>query len=118
MKFEAFDEAMRDLAGVTLEIKWETTRAYCVGDKIFVLAGHLGDAAPLYMFKASELGFEMLVETGAAAPAPYLGRAKWVIMTAPDSLEDADLLAYATEARALVAAKLPKRVRIRLGILK
>jgi hypothetical protein len=37
-------------------------------------------------------------------------------MTAPDSLEDADLVAYATQARALVAAKLPKRVRIGLGI--
>ena len=64
------------------------------------------------MFKASELGFEMLVETeGAAAPAPYLGWAKWVIMTAPDSLEDADLLACVKQAHALVAAKLPKQVR-------
>jgi predicted DNA-binding protein (MmcQ/YjbR family) len=39
-------------------------------------------------------------------------------MTAPDSLEDADLLAYVKQAHALVATKLPKRVRIRLGILK
>ena len=119
MKFEAFDEAMRVLPGVTLDIKWETRRTYCVGDRIFVLAGSLGDEeAPRYVFKASELAFEMLVETGAAAPAPYLGRAKWVIMTAPDSLEDADLLAYVKQAHALVAAKLPKRVRIRLGIQK
>ncbi len=117
MKFEAFDEAMRVLPGVTLDIKWETRRTYCVGDRIFVLAGSLSEEAPRYVFKASELGFEMLVETGAAAPAPYLGRAK-VIMTAPDSLEDADLLAYVKQAHALVAAKLPKRVRRRLGILK
>ena len=39
-------------------------------------------------------------------------------MTASDSLEDADLLAYVKQAHALVAAKLPKRVRTRLGILK
>ena len=117
MKFEAFDEAMRLLPGATLDIKWETRRTYCVGGRIFVLAGSLGDEAPRYVFKASELGFEMLVETGAATPAPYLGRAKWVIMTAPDSLEDADLLAYVTQAHALVAARLPKRVRMGLGIL-
>ncbi len=43
MKFEAFDEAMRVLPGVTLDIKWETRRTYCVGDRIFVLAGSLGD---------------------------------------------------------------------------
>ena len=118
MKFEAFDKAMRVLPGVTLDIKWETRRTYCVGDRIFVLAGSLGDETPLYVFKASEFGFEMLVESGAAAPAPYLGRAKWVITTAPNSLEDDDLLAYVKQAHALVAAKLPKRVRIKLGILK
>ena len=116
MKFEAFDKAMRVLPGVTLDIKWETHRTFCVGDKMFVMAGDLGDEAPRYMFKASELGFEMLVESGAAAPAPYLGRAKWVIMTAPDSLDDADLIAYATQAHAIVAGKLPKRVRVGLGI--
>ena len=53
MKFEAFDEAMRVLPGVTLDIKWETRRTYCVGDRIFVLAGSLGDEAPRYVFKAS-----------------------------------------------------------------
>ena len=63
MKFEAFDEAMRVLPGVTLDIKWETRRTYCVGDRIFVLAGSLGDETPIYVFKASELGFEMLVES-------------------------------------------------------
>jgi predicted DNA-binding protein (MmcQ/YjbR family) len=116
MKFDAFDKAMRALPGVTLDIKWETHRTFCVGEKMFVMAGDLGDEEPRYMFKASELGFEMLVESGAAVPAPYLGHAKWVIMTAPESLEDADLMAYAQQAHALVAAKLPKRVRAGLGI--
>ncbi len=116
MRFDAFEAAMRALPGVTLDIKWETHRTFCVGEKMFVMAGDLGDEAPRYMFKASELGFEMLVETGAAVPAPYLGRAKWVIMTAPDSLADADLVAYAAQAHALVAGKLPKRERVRLGI--
>ncbi len=116
MKFETFDQAMRALPGVTLDIKWRTHRTYCVGEKMFVMAGDLGDEEPRFVFKASELGFEVLVESGAAVPAPYLGHARWVIMPAPDSLEDAELITYAGQAHALVAARLPKRIRVGLGI--
>jgi predicted DNA-binding protein (MmcQ/YjbR family) len=116
MRFEAFDKAIRALPGVTLDVKWETHRCFCVGEKMFVMAGDLGEEEPRYLFKASDLAFEMLVESGAAAPAPYLGRAKWVRMTAPDSLSDEDLIAYATQAHALIAAKLTKKQRAALGI--
>lgn len=116
MRFEAFDKAMLALPGVIMDIKWDTHRCFCVGDKMFVMAGDLGQAEPRYMFKASELGFEMLVESGAAAPAPYLGRAKWVQMTAPDSMPDEDVIAYATQAYRLIAAKLTRKRRGELGV--
>lgn len=117
MKFEAFDQAMRALPGVTFDVKWGSDRTYCVGDKMFAMAGSLGDEEPRYMFKASEVAFEILVESGAATPAPYLGRAKWVVMTAQDSLADSEILAYAAQAHAIIAGKLPKRVRVGLGIV-
>lgn len=116
MRFETFEQAMRALPGATLDIKWDTHRTFCVGEKMFVMAGDLGDPEPRYMFKASELGFEMLIESGAASPAPYLGRARWVRMTAPDSLTDDELLAYTTQAHAIVAAKLTRKVRRALGM--
>ena len=116
MRFGAFDAWVRTLPGATFDVKWDDHRTYCIGEKMFVMAGALGDAEPAYMFKASELGFEMLVESGACVPAPYLGRAKWVRMVAADSLNDDELKSYIREAHRLIAAKLPKRLRAELGI--
>ena len=116
MQFEAFNRMALALPGTVMDIKWGAERTYCVGAKMFAVARHLGDPAPRYLFKASELGFEMLVESGAATPTPYLARAKWVQLTAPDVLSDADLTAYVAQAHTLIAAKLPKKTRAELGI--
>ena len=99
-----------------MDVKWGNDRTYCVGGKMFAFAGQLGDTAPRYMFKASELSFEMLVESGAAEPAPYLARAKWVRLAANDSLPPETLTAYIREAHAIIAAKLTRKVRADLGI--
>ena len=116
MKYEAFDAWVRTLPGVEMDIKWGADRTYCIGAKVFVFAGGLGDDNPRLMFKASDLAFEMLVESGAGAPAPYLGRAKWVVMTGPDSLSDAEIKAYVAQSHALIASKLTKKRRTELGI--
>ena len=116
MRFEDFDKMALALPGATFDVKWGSDRTYCVGGKMFTMAGQVGDAAPRYMFKASELGFEMLVESGAADPAPYLGRAKWVRLKANDSLPGDVLASYVRDAHALIAAKLTKKVRAELGI--
>ncbi len=79
-------------------------------------AGPVATAQPRYLFKASDLAFEMLVDTGAAIPAPYLARAKWVQMTTADSLSDEDLTAYLAQSHALVAAKLTRKLRAELGL--
>jgi len=116
MRFDAFDTAVRKLPGVVFDVKWGSDRTYCIGGKMFVVAGDLGKDEPRYVFKASDLGFEMLVDSGACTPAPYLGRSKWVQMAAPDSLSDEDLMAYIAQSHALVAAKLTKKQRAELGI--
>jgi predicted DNA-binding protein (MmcQ/YjbR family) len=76
----------------------------------------VGDDAPAYSFKASDLAFEMLVEQGVARPAPYLARAKWVQLLASDALPDETLVAYLGQAHALVAARLPRKARAALGL--
>jgi predicted DNA-binding protein (MmcQ/YjbR family) len=80
------------------------------------VAGCEGDADPKYAFKASDLAFEMLVEQGLARPAPYMARAKWVQLLAPDSLPDDELRAYLAQAHGLVAAKLTRKARAELGL--
>ena len=108
---EAFHAAALALPGATYDIKWGADRVYSVGGKMFAHAGVEGDPEPKYMFKASDLAFEMLVEQGLAKPAPYLSRAKWVQLTRFKALSDTDLVAYLAEAHRIVAAKLPAKAK-------
>ena len=112
---EAFHSAALALPGATFDIKWGADRVYSVGGKMFAHAGAEGDPEPKYMFKASDLAFEMLIEQGMAKPAPYLGRAKWVQLVGPHALDDDDLVAYLQEAHRIVAGKLPAAMRAALG---
>jgi predicted DNA-binding protein (MmcQ/YjbR family) len=116
MRFEAFDRMALALPGAVMDVKWAVDRCYCVGGKMFAFAGHLGDETPRYMFKCSDLSFEMLVESGAAVPAPYLARAKWVQLIAHDALSNDTLASYVAQAHALVAAKLTKKARAEIGL--
>lgn len=112
---EAFHVAALALPGATFDIKWGADRVYSVGGKMFAHAGPEGDPEPRYMFKASDLAFEMLIEQGLARPAPYLARAKWVQLLKPDALRDEDLAGYLREAHRIVSEKLPAAVKARLG---
>ena len=115
MNAEAFHAAALALPGATFDIKWGSDRVYSVGGKMFATAGVEGDPEPQYMFKASDLAFEMLVEQGVAKPAPYLARAKWVQLVKSTALSDADMEAYLREAHRIVAAKLPATVKVGLA---
>jgi predicted DNA-binding protein (MmcQ/YjbR family) len=111
---EAFHAAALALPGTTFDIKWGADRVYSVGGKMFAHAGVEGDPEPKYMFKVSDLAFEMLTQEGVAKPAPYLARAKWVQLTGPDALADEDLAAYLRQAHDIVAAKLPAKLQAAL----
>jgi predicted DNA-binding protein (MmcQ/YjbR family) len=108
MKAAAFHKAAMALPGVTLDIKWGADRCYCVGGKMFAVAGHEGEDEPRYCFKASDASFEQLTEEGVAEPAPYLARAKWVLLKGAHVLPDDQLRAYIAQAHRLIAEKLTK----------
>jgi predicted DNA-binding protein (MmcQ/YjbR family) len=112
---QAFHAAALALPGATFDIKWGSDRVYSVGGKMFAAAGAVGDPAPQYIFKASDLAFALLIEQGLARPAPYLARARWVQLVKADALPDTDLEAYVREAYRIVAAKLPARIKAGLG---
>ncbi len=116
MRFEAFDRMALALPGAVMDVKWAVDRCYCVGGKMFAFAGQLGNDEPRYVFKCSDLSFEMLVESGAAVLAPYLARAKWVQLIAHDALPDETLGSYVAQAHGIIAAKLTKKARAEIGL--
>ena len=110
---EAFDAACLALPGATLSIQWGDDHVFKVGDKMFAVRGAAGGS---FSFKASDVAFEVLTESGRGKPAPYLARAKWVFfddMAGQDAEEVADWL---KTAHALIAAKLTRKTRAELGI--
>ena|ERR1700761_9814925 len=112
---EAFHAAALALPGATFDIKWGADRVYSVGGKMFAHAGMEGDPEPKYLFKASDLAYEMLIDQGLARPAPYLARAKWVQLVGPNALGDQELTDYLKEAHRIVAGKLPAAVKAALA---
>ena len=100
------------LKGATGEIQWETDRVFKVGGKMFAVLGPTGTLS----FKANDIAFEMLTETGAARPAPYMARAKWVYFDDPSTFDETDLKAYLTEAHAIIAARLTRKQKAELGL--
>ena len=118
MRLEAFEAFCLSLPAASLSIQWGGSHVFKVGGKIFAVAGTQADGAALsgYSFKASDMAYELLIEHGLARPAPYLARAKWVRLSAVDSLGDEDLCAYLRQAHALVAARLTRAQRKALGL--
>ena len=116
MDYDHFHQTALALPGARFDIKWGCDRTFCVGPKMFAHAGPLGDEPRGYMFKTSDLGFEGLVSAGLAAPAPYLGKAKWVLTAGPDALADDELARYVALSHRLVAAGLSSKLRRELGV--
>lgn len=112
----AFNAMCKKLPAVTKSVQWGESAVWKVGGKMFAVAWNNGEEGFGYSFKASDTSFEMLVESGAAMPAPYLARAKWVTLAGDDALTKDELAAYLAQAHALVAAKLPKKIRAALGL--
>jgi predicted DNA-binding protein (MmcQ/YjbR family) len=110
---DAVEAHCLSLPAATLTVQWGGTHVFKVGGKLFAMSeGEVWGLA----FKASDMAFELLCEQGLARPAPYLQRAKWLQLTAANSLSDNDLKAYLTQAHAIVAAKLTRRLRAELGL--
>ncbi|HEX5776188.1 MAG TPA: MmcQ/YjbR family DNA-binding protein [Caulobacteraceae bacterium] len=100
------------LPGATMEVLWGADRVYKVGGKMFAAMGPSGS----FSFKASDIAFEMLTESGRARPAPYMARAQWVQFDNVDQLDEEELKSYLAAAHQLIAAKLSRKKQAELGL--
>ena len=101
------------LPGAGLDIKWGSDHCYCVGGKMFCATD--GDYRSL-SFKATDIAFAALTETGRARPAPYVARFKWVTLDALADQDAAEVTDWIRTAYRLVATKLPRKIRAELGL--
>jgi predicted DNA-binding protein (MmcQ/YjbR family) len=115
MTIEGLQKICKKLKGVTEDIKWENHLCFNVGDKMFLVT------APDYVpqsasFKASDEDFEDLTSKEGFIPAPYMARYKWVHVDDIKRLSQKEWEHYAAQSYQQVAAKLPKKVREKIGL--
>ncbi len=107
----AFEKAALALPGATLSVQWGDDRVYKVGGKMFAVLAGESEKRKRCSFKCSDLSFELLTKKKGIVPAPYLARAKWVMLENLRALPDAEITARLAEAHRLVFDKLPKKTQ-------
>ena len=113
MTKDELDKAAMALPGATFDVKWGADHVYSVGGKMFCATD--ADGSNL-SFKATDIAFEALTETGRATPSKYLARAKWLSLHDLASQDAAEVADWVKTAHGLVAAGLSKKLQKELGV--
>jgi predicted DNA-binding protein (MmcQ/YjbR family) len=107
-----FEATALGLPAATKVVQWGGSDVYKVGGRIFAIRG-LGGA---FSLKVSDIAYAALTESGAARPAPYLARAKWVAFDDLEGQATEEVAGWLETAHGLVAAKLTRAERKALGL--
>jgi len=114
MNIEALRKICSSLPAVTETIKWGNDLVFSVGDKMFCVAS----LEPSFScsFKVPDDQFDELSSQNGFTPAPYMARAKWVLVTDPSKLNKKEWEVYVTRSYELIRSKLARKLRVKLGI--
>lgn len=114
MNIEQAKTLCRSLPGATEDIKWGTNRVFSVGAKMFAVTGD--DAASRGIsFKVDDERFLELTDRPGIVPAPYLARARWVLIDDMHAVSDAEAAALLQRSYQLVFGKLTKKLQREIG---
>jgi len=114
MNIEDLRKLCSSLPAVTEDIKWGNDLAFSIGGKMFCVASL--ETPFTCSFKVRDEEFEELSNQDGFIPAPYMARAKWVLVTDPSKLNKREGEKYIKQSYELVKMKLTKKLRQELGI--
>src|ERR1700745_533267 len=112
MNIENIRSICTALPAVTEDVKWGNDLVFSVGDKMFCVAS----LEPPFScsFKVPDDEFDELSSQNGFMPAPYMARAKWVLVTDPSNLDKKQWERYIEQSYELVKVKLTKKLRGKL----
>jgi predicted DNA-binding protein (MmcQ/YjbR family) len=114
MDIEAVREYCLSLPHVTERVQWGNDLLFCIGEKMFAVAGLDASHGIKLSFKCTPEKFAELIEKDGIVPAPYVARYHWVGLERFDALPARDLKAQLKVAYELVRDKLPKKIKSQL----
>jgi predicted DNA-binding protein (MmcQ/YjbR family) len=104
------------LPAATEDVKWGNDLVFSIGGKMFCVAGL--ETPFKCSFKVADEEYEELSVREGFMPAPYMARAKWVLVTDAGKLQKKEWENYIRQSYELVSQKLPKKERVALGLIK
>ena len=107
MNIDFLQQFCGQLPAVTSDVKWDDDLCFSIGGKMFCVAG-LGHP-PKIAFKVRDDEFEEMSCREGLCPAPYMARAKWVLVTDVSKLNRQEWEKYIKQSYNLVVGKLPKK---------
>lgn len=116
MRHAAVEKLCLSLPATSLVVQWGEHRVFKVGGKIFAILSPAEERPQTLSFKTSGDSFHILTQLPHIIPAPYLAKSQWVYLERLDALPAKDVKAYLIRAHALIAAGLPKKKRVELGL--
>jgi predicted DNA-binding protein (MmcQ/YjbR family) len=114
MNIELLQKICLSFPAVTEDVKWENNLCFCVASKIFCIANL--EPPHTFSFKVTEDEFDELSSTIGFKPAPYLAKAKWVLVVDTARLNRSDLEHYLRQSYDLIKSKISKKMRLESGL--
>jgi predicted DNA-binding protein (MmcQ/YjbR family) len=115
MNTEDIRTLCQELPGVTEGIKWGHDLVFSVGEKMFCVVG-LDQSPTSASFKVTDEEFDEMSSRPGFKPAPYVAKYKWVYIEDITKMRKTEWKKYIEQSYALVKAKLPAKVKKKLGL--
>jgi len=116
MKLDRLRKFSLGLPHTTEVAQWGGLVAKVAG-KVFLVLSLDGSVLEGVTFKCTREEFDVLVEVEGVGQAPYFAKRHWVRLSDPAALPEPELTARIRHSYDLVAAGLPKKTRLALGLL-
>jgi predicted DNA-binding protein (MmcQ/YjbR family) len=114
MDIETLQKICKSFPAVTEDVKWGHDLCFSIGGRMFCVAGL--ESPFKCSFKVSDEEFEELSTRNGFVPAPYMARAKWLLVSNDSRLSKKEWETYLRQSYELVKSKLTKKARTELGI--
>lgn len=108
MNIEAFRDFCLSLPGTTEGMKWDHL-CFMIEEKIFVIIAI--DEGTGFSSKCTPEEFEILTARHGIKQASHMAKKQWVFIESLEVLTDQELMDRVKTSRALVLAKLPKKIQ-------
>ncbi len=115
MDIEDIRKICLSLKAVTEDVKWDNDLCFSVLGKMFCVAGL--DKPLKIAFKVPDEEFEEMSQREGIIPAPYMARAKWVLVKEVNRLGKTEWKHYIDRSYELVKARIPKKALREAGLI-